>query len=122
MTAANAIGNANADADAIDVNFVTSDVDGTAVVDIDANNATGTAVELIWEAIDDALRAGDAELRRSHFERAYRDRVSCPQSRNPFVVDNWIEIDPTQILDRGRIEDPTGRNTMGKASRKGSGK
>lgn len=87
-----------------------------------ANNATGTAVELIWEAIDDALRAGDAELRRSHFERAYRDRVSCPQSRNPFVVDNWIEIDPTQILDRGRIEDPTGRNTMGKASRKGSGK
>ena len=87
-----------------------------------ANNATGIAIELIWDAIDDALRAGDVELKRSHFERAYRDRISCPQSRNPFVVDNWIETDPTQILDRGRIEELTGRGTTGNGSRKGSRK
>ena len=52
MTAANAIGNANADADAIDVNFVTSDVDGTAVVDIDANNATGTPGEVTMGSVN----------------------------------------------------------------------
>lgn len=68
------------------------------------NYAFGLAIEVACDAIEVALRVGDATLTRSHFEKALYDRISCPRARNPFVVDNWSEIDPTLILNRKTTE------------------
>ncbi|GJE02331.1 ATP-binding protein [Methylobacterium isbiliense] len=69
-----------------------------------ANFALGVAIELICEAIEEALRFGDTRLLPDHFATVFWLRTGCPNTMNPFRVQNWSDTDPMQVLDRPRTD------------------
>lgn len=62
--------------------------------------ALGTTMELIHEAIEDTLRGTDGELTSTAFSNAYVARTSCLSDADPFVADNWADLDCTKVLMR----------------------
>lgn len=62
-------------------------------------------MEFSCDAIEEALIEGTGELTHKHFAKVYRSRSGCIDRKNPFLVANWVELDPNQVLDRsGFIE------------------
>ncbi|WP_162559655.1 ATP-binding protein [Methylobacterium radiodurans] len=60
----------------------------------------GTSIELIQEAIGQALKAETDDLRREHFASAYYKRTACGAAANPFTVDAWQKIDCSRVLQK----------------------
>ena len=69
-----------------------------------ANGSFGVVIELIQDAVGQALRLSDTELSSEHFGAAYAARTGCIRENNVFVVaTDWDLID-TSGLDG--IEEP----------------
>lgn len=60
----------------------------------------GVAVEMVIEAIGEALSEGQDEVNLDHFAEAYFLRADCDEEMNPFISDHWRGIDATIVLDR----------------------
>ncbi len=60
----------------------------------------GTAIEIIHEAIDRALREDASVLTVEHFAQVYARRTGNAASYNPFVAPNWSDIDCRRVLVR----------------------
>lgn len=60
----------------------------------------GTSIELIQEAIGQALKAETDSLRREHFAAAYYKRTACGAAANPFSADAWQKIDCSRVLQK----------------------
>jgi hypothetical protein len=69
----------------------------------------GVAVEIVIEAIGEALSEGDNEINLDHFAEAYFVRTDCDEEMNPFISDHWRGIDATVVLDRYKEEKPEAR-------------
>jgi hypothetical protein len=63
----------------------------------------GLAIEIIRWAIAAALLAGDATLHEEHFARMYEKRTGSTLAANPFVVEDWRNVDCKAVL-----QDPSG--------------
>lgn len=63
-------------------------------------NRLGIAIDIIIGAIQQALLAGDAKLTDQHFSRAFFHLAECDASMNPFVSDDWREIDASVLYAR----------------------
>jgi len=63
----------------------------------------GLIIELIIDAIEEALTLGRTALTRDHFALAFHHRTYCLEALNPFLVAEYERIDARQIL--GRLED-----------------
>ncbi|MEM8575653.1 MAG: TniB family NTP-binding protein [Pseudomonadota bacterium] len=59
----------------------------------------GLIVETVIAAIEEALWSRAPVLARSHFTAAFRRRSGCIEGLNPFVIDDYIAIDPRQLFD-----------------------
>lgn len=67
---------------------------------------TGLAIEMIIEAINEALTAGAAVLtRREHFANMFSMRTGNAPSANPYLVANWHEVDCSRVLLKGDERD-----------------
>lgn len=64
----------------------------------------GVAVEMVIEAIGEALSEGENEVNLDHFAEAYFLRADCDEEMNPFISDHWRGIDTTIVLDRHKVE------------------
>ncbi|MBU2934572.1 MULTISPECIES: hypothetical protein [Pacificibacter] len=64
----------------------------------------GVAVEMVIEAIGEALFERDDEVNLDHFADAYFVRTDCDEEMNPFISDYWQGIDSTVVLDRNVAE------------------
>ncbi|MEJ1938520.1 hypothetical protein WDZ92_50645, partial [Nostoc sp. NIES-2111] len=62
--------------------------------------ALGTSIELMHDAIDDALRNGRRILGTGNFANAYAARTGSLADANPFVAANWAELDCSRVLMR----------------------
>lgn len=60
----------------------------------------GVAVELVIEAIAESLLNGDPALEMGHFADAYEIRMDCDEEMNPFVAEDWKQIDTMTALQR----------------------
>lgn len=69
----------------------------------------GVAIEIIIEAIGEALSEGDDDINLDHFADAYFLRTDCDEEMNPFMTDHWRGIDTTVVLDRFTNEIQEGR-------------
>jgi hypothetical protein len=54
----------------------------------------GRALELIHDALEQAIRAGDATLDIRHFAAAYAMKEGCKPADNVFLAPNWAQIQP----------------------------
>ena len=70
-----------------------------------ASNEFGITVELIVEAIEEALLNADDAITIQHFADMYQTRVGCVQALNPFVADDFKSIDAGKLLDG--LDDPS---------------
>lgn len=64
----------------------------------------GIAVEIMIEAIGEALSEGNDEVNLDHFAEAYSVRTDCDEEMNPFISAHWRGIDTTILLARDRDE------------------
>ena len=64
----------------------------------------GWTIDVVLEAIREALMDGDHELARRHFAASYADIVQCEDNDNPFVAVDWVAIDT--VLHRARNDEP----------------
>lgn len=62
--------------------------------------ALGTSMELMHEAIDGTLRNGVAELDIVAFANAYAARTACHADANPFLTEDWSNLDCSKVLMR----------------------
>lgn len=62
----------------------------------------GVTLELVIEALEFAMRDGH-ELSRAHFREAYRDKTGAVDALNPFVTDDYRQVDPYKLLDSPEI-------------------
>ena len=60
----------------------------------------GTMIELIHESIDEALRSDARMLTAAQFANVYAKRTGSAASANPFVADDWHNIDCAVVLDK----------------------
>ncbi len=58
----------------------------------------GITIQLIIEAIREAMLCGSSHLSREHFIRAFSRRSGCVDDLNPFVREDFTEIDPRLLL------------------------
>ncbi|PTW39750.1 TniB family NTP-binding protein [Rhodovulum kholense] len=66
-----------------------------------AANQFGLVIELILEAIEQALLEGETALSSTHFMWAYRLRTSCDDEFNPFIIPDFYRVDARQVFARG---------------------
>lgn len=60
----------------------------------------GLVIEIIIGAIEAALIAGETQVDRDAFLRAYRRRTSCVNGVNPFLASDFKRIDTRKLLGR----------------------
>jgi hypothetical protein len=60
----------------------------------------GVAIEMAIEAIGECQENEDDEIDMSHFADAYALRMNCDDELNPFVAENWKNIDTMTALQR----------------------
>lgn len=64
----------------------------------------GLVVEMMVEAIGEALSDADTVINLDHFAAAYHVRMACDDQLNPFISEHWRGIDTTRAMERS-IED-----------------
>jgi hypothetical protein len=62
----------------------------------------GTMIELIHEAIDEALSTDAKQLTMTAFAAAYADRTGSAASANPFVARDWHNVNCSVVLAKDR--------------------
>ncbi|WP_341987773.1 TniB family NTP-binding protein [Azorhizobium sp. AG788] len=65
-----------------------------------AINRFGIVIELIQDAVENALHGGAKRLEVRHFAEAYKRRTGCDPDSNVFTQDIWEKIDPRLALRR----------------------
>lgn len=65
-----------------------------------AINRLGIVIELIQDAVENALHNGAKRLETRHFAEAYERRTGCDAASNVFTQDDWEKIDPRLALRR----------------------
>jgi hypothetical protein len=77
-----------------------------------AINRLGIVIELIQDAVENALHRGAKRLEVRHFAEAYDRRTGCDPNSNVFTQDNWEKIDPRLALRRrdGELYAPLAMN------------
>lgn len=60
----------------------------------------GLFIEILLEAIEEAYRIETGVLGIDHFTSAYRRRTGCVDGLNPFIVDDYRDINPRKLLGR----------------------
>lgn len=60
----------------------------------------GLVVEVMVEAIGEALSDGDTVINLDHFAAAYHVRMGCADELNPFISEHWQGIDTTRAMER----------------------
>lgn len=84
---------------------------------------TGLAIEMIIDAINEALKAGANQLtRREHFADMFTGRTGNAPSANPYLVANWHEIDCSRVLLKGDERDRHPPSSSNKTRRRRSRK
>jgi hypothetical protein len=75
----------------------------------------GTAIEMTLEAIEHALSSGQLILTRENYAAMFAERTGNSAPANPFVADNWRQIDCSYVLmdDTNEREEMTPPNTRG---------
>lgn len=69
-----------------------------------ASDQLGLAMEIIVDAIQEALMAGDSELTGRHFADAYERHTDCDIDLNIFESDEWRELRTLRVADVSRPE------------------
>lgn len=64
-----------------------------------ANYAPGQALKVAQDAIDQALKVCDAEVKMQHFAEFWQSIRNVPNRRNPFLATRWQEIDATKFAE-----------------------
>ncbi|MFC0243260.1 ATP-binding protein [Rhodopseudomonas telluris] len=81
-----------------------------------ANGSFGVVIELIQDAVGNALRLGDPNMLTEHFAAAYAARTGCIRENNVFVVaEDWDLIDTSGLDD---IEEPPPEGDSGEKPKK----
>lgn len=60
----------------------------------------GVVMEIVIEAIGEALSEDHGEVNLDHFAEAYFFRADCDAEMNPFITDHWRGIDTASVMDR----------------------
>lgn len=84
-----------------------------------ADYEMGTMIELIHESIDQALQSDARTLTATQFSTVYAQRTGSAASANPFVADDWHNIDCSVVLTKDRPNQRTANS--GKAPGPDSG-
>ena len=58
----------------------------------------GLVIKLAILAIEEALYAGHASLEPAHFEDAFRKWKGCTDAFNPFLVNDYLQIDTQRMF------------------------
>ncbi|WP_458791622.1 TniB family NTP-binding protein [Yoonia sp. MH D7] len=73
-------------------------------------NRLGIAVKIIIGAIQQAVLVGDTALDQKHFTRAFTHISDCEIAMNPFIAEDWQDIDASKLWatkeDEGHDEAP----------------
>jgi hypothetical protein len=91
-------------------NLVRDDPDLVARLHHAALHQFGLAIELINEAVEAALIAGDSELVAAHFAQGYEERTGSSPIANPYVVGDWWNIDCHSVLRTDEKKDDKNAN------------
>lgn len=68
-------------------------------------NTPGIALELLQEAVVNAVRAGASALTIAHLAEVFARRNHAPRDQNPFLAANWTRIGVREKLSLEELED-----------------